>query len=137
MNLVLCNGCGNRFEDSALRRDREQRLVCEECVAQAAAPKKPNAATKVTPPPPPASPSSPERPIYIVETERRVDLLDYIVTHADQNFIQNLVRVRIVESAKWIEILESEPNERVLLRLATELGYGAPAPLSAYTKEGK
>ena len=119
MNLVLCPGCGNRYEDSALRRDGEKRLVCEECIENARTPK-PNAAIKVTPPPPPASSSSPERP------SRRDELLDFIVTTASDEFIKHFVVMKVVESAKWVEILEAETNERVLLRLATELGYGRP-----------
>lgn len=57
----------------------------------------------------------------------RTGLLDYIVTKASQAFIDEVYTAKFEEfrqSQAWIEWLEQELNERKLLRLATQLGYG-------------
>ena len=57
----------------------------------------------------------------------KASLLDFIVMKATGEFIETVYKAKFEEfrqSQKWIEWLEQEPNERKLLRLATQLGYG-------------
>ena len=72
-------------------------------------------------------------------SDRRQGLLDFIVTNASPAWIEKFVKQKLIEierrlvnENKWIEELEQEPNERVLLRTASELGYSAvksPTPV--------
>ena len=58
---------------------------------------------------------------------RREEILDFIITTATSNWVEDFVN-KYAEALKknysWIQILQNEPNDLVLLRLASELGYG-------------
>ncbi len=70
-------------------------------------------------------PGAPQPP----KTDLKATLLDYIITNATPSFIEEIYQEKLKEhkrELRWIEWMEQEPNERKLMRIATELGYGKP-----------
>lgn len=68
---------------------------------------------------------------------RREVLLDYVVSHAKADWIEDFVtshKERLRRDFGWVKLLEAEQNERILFRIATELGYAEEKPK---TKEAR
>jgi hypothetical protein len=67
---------------------------------------------------------------------RRDELIDYIVSNADSNWIDKFL-LSCKENYAWVSLIEQEPNERILLRYADELGYQTPKLIPEFQERQK
>lgn len=121
MILDNCRGCGNKSE---IIKDG----LCENCLdkrTMAEQSQKPEVM-------PNSNPGSQTYPVVTPQTPPRSDLTDklltFIIQNATDDFINNLVKrhaKNLKESYGWINLIQKVNDEKVLLRIATELGHGA------------
>lgn len=123
MNLGSCQSCGNRNE---LHEDVDGKWVCEACKMSGTA-----LGRKVQG----AQESQQIQQEQTYRPSQKVILLDFIVTHAEDKWIDNFIAQflkrkydALLQEKRWIELLEEEKNERVLLRIASEMGFNKPVP---------
>lgn len=120
----VCRGCRQRSELVASG-------MCEDCLnksdIQKADPNRPTAPQ--TPPiegQPLARQAIPDIPPQPVQSDIREKLLDYIISKADDKFIDKTVKryaKGLKEGYGWINLIQQTPDDKILLRIATELGY--------------
>lgn len=105
--IGVCNNCSQRAE---LHEDHDGRWVCENCLM---------------------SPKSSGIPTHTPSvSSRKNEVIDFIVATASEEWIEIYAKTKVEEYATqlqkpgaWIGLLEAEPNERMLLRMAAQLGY--------------
>lgn len=118
-SLGSCRGCGNKCE-------LNQSGFCEECQKDFHMLREQSTVGEGAPLQlPPVSLNVPT-PATIM---RKQELLDFIVAHATPKLIAQLYRdhvKRLKLDQRWIEFLQSEPNEHKLMRLASSLGWKHP-----------
>ena len=119
-NHLKWNRCQNCNQYGDLKQDpNDQRMVCPACITPMGLEQ--HRPTGILPT---------EFQRVAVNTERRQKLLDFIATNATEAWITGFtqqrlaaLRLRMLDHGQWIQEIEQEPNERVLLRMATQLGY--------------
>ena len=127
--LGICSNCRQRAE---VHEGIDKLAYCEDCLVMLG--KDSETAQKLRSLPSNQNPNvQPSQDRTIVRQEvilpkksvsesKRDELIDYIVSNADSNWIDKFL-LSCKENYAWVSLIEQEPNERILLRYANELGY--------------
>ena len=111
-------------QSNELHEGKDGRWYCEDCLVRV----KQEPERTEQPKPEQEAPQTPYIGKEPAPDSKAKQYLDYIVTEANEAWIRAYLWKSLGDNCKWVELLEKERNERVLLRMATELGYGAPPP---------
>ena len=121
MNLGNCASCN---QISELHEDYDHRAVCENCLL---------GKKQQTP--------EPRRQLELriqQSSGNRDKLIDFIVQNASQEWVADFIetelsryRDELNREMKWVHLLEKQENTRVLLRMASLIGYTEPEPVVA------
>lgn len=110
MNLGKCMRCRQRAE---LHRGADGRMYCEDCLVM----------------------GGKDRELQLRDSDslgevkggRREELLGYIAGHASKEWVSKFIgkyAKTLRDNYGWVRLIETEADELVLLRIATEIGYG-------------
>lgn len=115
--LGICSNCHQRSE---VHEGSDGRAYCEDCLVMLGKDKESqisqNQQDKISIRQEVLVPKTP------FQENKRNELIDWIVSHADNNWIDKFLQ-STKQNYAWVSLIEQEQNERVLLRLAVELGY--------------
>lgn len=119
-----CAGC---LQMNELHEGVDGKGYCEDCLVTSK--QDPLMAGRGSNLPPPIETSfQQERPVE--QPDKRHELLDFIITHAKDTWIDKFLddyKQQLKDSYGWVKLIEGTNNDRVLLRMARELGYGREA----------
>ena len=117
MNLGTCSRCHQKAE---MHEGKDGNAYCEDCLVRSKQDPLQRNATITSNSTPITTSSAP--------SDNRQKLLDYIISTASPDWIDTFLenyKKQLKDNLGWIPILEQTQNDRILLRLAIELGYGA------------
>jgi hypothetical protein len=123
--LGTCFNCRQRAE---VHEGSDGLAYCEDCLVMLG--KDQETAKRITNLPPqdfPKDKITVRQEVHIPKPNsdsKRNELIDWIVSNANSAWIDKFLQ-STKENYAWVSLIEQEPNERILLRYATELGYSA------------